>query len=158
VFVSQELLYKVAYDEAVRALSEQRVAIDNFRARAGLLFSAAVVTTSFLGSQVLRVDDRGVFTGLALLAFVAMASVSLAILWPRNWDVTANPRELIETFMEKADNAQVEELHRDLSLHMHNSYLENRQGVEQLALLFEAAAALVAGEVVLWIAAIASTM
>jgi len=104
--VRKDLLYKIAYDEAVRALSEQRV---------------------------------------------------LAILWPRNWDVTANPREVIETFIESAGTALVEQLHRDLSLHMHNSYLENRQGLEQLALLFEIAGALMAVEVVLWIAAIASS-
>jgi len=41
---------------------------------------------------------------------------------------------------------------------MHNSYLRNRLGLEQLALLFEAAAALVAGEIVLWITAIASSV
>lgn len=33
-------LYKVAYDEAVRALSEQLTLIDSFRSRAGLLLSA----------------------------------------------------------------------------------------------------------------------
>jgi hypothetical protein len=48
------LLYKVAYDEAVRALSEQRDAIDSFRTRAGLLLSAAAITTSFLGAQALE--------------------------------------------------------------------------------------------------------
>ena len=36
--VARDQLYEVAYDEAVRALSEQQAAIDNLRARAGVLF------------------------------------------------------------------------------------------------------------------------
>jgi hypothetical protein len=52
--VSQDLLYKVVYDEAVRALSEQQAAIESVRSRAGLLLSAAAVTTSFLGAQALQ--------------------------------------------------------------------------------------------------------
>jgi hypothetical protein len=43
--VSKDTLYKVAYDEAVRALSEQQGVIDSFRTRAGLLFSAAAITS-----------------------------------------------------------------------------------------------------------------
>lgn len=49
----KDSLYKVAYDEAVRALSEQQGAIESFRTRAGLLLSAAAITTSFLGAQAL---------------------------------------------------------------------------------------------------------
>lgn len=52
--MSQNLLYKVAYEEAVRALSEQQAVIDSFRNRAGMLFSAAAIATSFLGGQALH--------------------------------------------------------------------------------------------------------
>ena len=110
----KDILYKVAYDEAVRALAEQQGAIESFRTRAGLLLSAAAITTSFLGAQAL---DGG-----------------------------------------QADEpAPIEELHRDLSLHMHNSYLENREGLEQLSVFFQVASGLLTIEVVLWIWAIAST-
>jgi hypothetical protein len=155
--VSKDLLYKVAYDEAVRALSEQQAIVESFRARAGLLLSVAAITTSFLGAQAFRAAHRSAFAWLALLAFLAMAAISLAILWPRDWDVTANPRDVLEASIESEKPASIAELHRDLSLHMHASYLENRQGLEQLALLFELAGASVAVEVVLWIAAIASS-
>jgi hypothetical protein len=47
--MSKDLLYKVAYDEAVRALAKQQAVIDSFRNRAGLLFSAAAVTASLFG-------------------------------------------------------------------------------------------------------------
>jgi len=153
----KDILYRVAYDEAVRALSGQQGAIESFRTRAGLLLSAAAITTSFLGAQALNGGHSNVATWLALATFVAVAIVSLGILWPRRWEFTANPRDVIQTYIEADEPAPIEELHRDLSLHMHNSYLENREGLEQLSVSFQIASGLLTVEVVLWIIAIAST-
>lgn len=94
---------------------------------------------------------------LAMAAFVGVAAISLAILWPRQWEFTANPREVIQTYIEAEEPAPIDELHRDLSLHMHNSYVENRHGLEQLAVFFQIASGLLTVEVILWIIAIAST-
>lgn len=88
-------LYKVAYDEAARALSEQLTLIDSFRTRAGLLLSAAAITTSFLSARALAAGSLSFASGAALTSFVAVAVVSLAILWPRVWELSANPAELI---------------------------------------------------------------
>lgn len=153
----KDLLYKVAYGEAVRALSEQQGVIDSFRSRAGLLLSAAAITTSFLGAQALHGGDSNLVAWLAMIGFVGVAASSLAILWPRQWEFTANPRDVIQTYIEAAEPAPIEELHRDLSLHMHNSYIENREGLGQLALFFQIASGLLTVEVILWIIAIAST-
>lgn len=152
----KDRLYKVAYDEAVRALSEQQGVIDSFRTRAGLLLSAAAITTSFLGAQALDGGNSNIAAWLALIGFVGVAAISLAILWPR-LEFTANPRDLIQTYIEAEEPAPIEELHRDLSLHMHNSYVENREGLEQLAVFFQVASGLLTVEVILWIIAIAST-
>lgn len=154
--MAKETLYKVAYDEVVRALSEQRTAIDNFRARAGLLLSAAAITTSFLGAQALEGGKSNLASWLALLGFVAMAAASLAILWPRQWEFTINPHGVIETYIDSREPAPIEDLHRELSFHMHCSYLENRKGLKKLVVFFEIANVLLAVEVVLWIVAIAS--
>jgi hypothetical protein len=153
----KDLLYKVAYDEAVRALSEQQGVIDSFRTRAGLLLSAAAITTSFLGAQALNEGGSNFAAWLALIGFVGVAAISLAILWPRQWEFTANPRDVIQTYIEADEPAPIDELHRDLSLHMHNSYIENREGLEQLSVFFQIASSLLTVEVVLWIIAIAST-
>ena len=75
-------LYKVAYDQAVRALSEQQVEIDSFRARGGMLLSGAAVTTSFLGARALQGSGSSVLIWLALLAFGGVCALSLALLWP----------------------------------------------------------------------------
>lgn len=153
----KDLLYQVAYEEAVRALSEQQAVIDSFRTRAGLLLSAAAITTSFLGAQALNGGNSNIAAWLALFGFVGVAAISLAILWPRRWEFTANPRALIQTYIEAEEPSPIDELHRDLSLHMHNSYVENRHGLEQLAVFFQIASGLLTMEVILWIIAIAST-
>ena len=153
--MSKELLYEVAYDEAVRALSEQQAAIDSFRDRAGLLLSGGAVTTSFLGAQALGGGSSNPFPWLALISFVAVVATSLAILWPRNWDATVNPRDVIKGYIESAEPVSIEELHRELALHMRGSYLDNREGLRRLIVLFQVASVLLAVEVSLWIIAIA---
>lgn len=64
---------------------------------------------------------------------------------------------MIQTYIEIGEPAAIEEMHRDLSLHMHDSYNENREGLEQLFAIFQIASSLLTIEVILWIVAIAST-
>ncbi len=153
--MAEDALYKVAYDEAVRALSEQQAVVDSLRSRTGVLFSAAAVTTSFLGPQALYGGDGSLFSWLALAAFTGVATALLAILWPRRWEFTANPHRVIVACIESADSDSHEDLHRKLSLHMNSSYLENREAQERLFVFFQIANVLFAVELVLWIAAIA---
>lgn len=151
--MAKELLYKVAYDEAVRALSEQRAVIDSFRNRAGLLFSAAALTVSLLGPRALHGEGWDPAIWLAMFCFLGAAASSLGIFWPRGWETAVSPREVLETYIEAAEAAPVEELHRDLSIYMHNSYLENEEGLEQFALLLQIASGLLTLEVILWMIA-----
>ncbi|HEY5942420.1 MAG TPA: hypothetical protein VIT89_06115 [Solirubrobacterales bacterium] len=150
-----DALYKVAYDEAVRALSEQQAVVDGLRSRAGVLFSAAAVTTSFLGAQALSGGNGSLFSWLALTAFTGVATAFLAILWPRRWEFTANPHRVIEACIESANSDSLEDLHRELSFHMSSSYVENREAQERLFVFFQIANVLFAIELVLWIGAIA---
>jgi hypothetical protein len=137
-------------------LSEQQTVIDSFRTRAGLLLSASAITTSFLGAQALG-DGSSAFAWLAMIGFVGVAMASLAILWPRRWEFTADPQSIVRTYTESEEPAPIDELRRDLSLYMHNSFIENKEGLERLAILFQIASVLLTVEVILWIAAIAST-
>lgn len=154
--MSQDQLYKVAYDEAVRALSEQQSAIDNFRARAGLLFSVATIITSFFGSQVLRSAGLGPFSWLALASFGVLAAAFIGILSPRRWEVAVDPREVISAYLEPDETDAVEAVHRGLALAMNASYSVNRRGLEKLVVLFQAANVLLVFEVALWTIALAS--
>jgi hypothetical protein len=146
----KDAAYKVAYEEGIRALSQQENLIDSFRSRAGLLLSAAAITTSFLGAQALGDGGPDVATWLALVAFLGLSTVALAILWPHRWEFTTDPEDLIETYIESDNPAPTSEIHRDLSLHMHRSYVQNQVGREQLARQFRLATVLLVAEVILW--------
>jgi hypothetical protein len=154
--MSDDALYKVAYDEAVRTLPEQEAVIEGLRSRAGVLFSAAAITTSFLGARALHGGDWSTSSWLALVAFIGVATAFLAILWPRRWEVAANPHVVIRTYIESAEPVSIEDLHRELSFHIYGSYLVNRGGLARLVVYFQVANVLFAVELVLWIAAIAS--
>ncbi len=150
-----ETLYKLAYDEAVRSLLDQQTAIESVRSRAGLVFSAAAISTSFLGAQALRSGTTNFIPWLALVGFVGMAIALLAILWPRRWDLAIDPHEVIRAYVEAATPAPIEDLHRDLSFHMHRAYLENQAGLEKLFVFLQVANALFVVELVIWIVAVA---
>lgn len=145
--------YEIAYCESVRALSEQHRVIDSFRTRAGLLLSSAAVTTSFLAAQALHGGETSAIAWLALFAFASVATLSLAILWPRRWDFGARSGELIESNETRATPA---ELYRSLTAHLDRSHEENRDSLDHLALQFELASSLLAVEVILWIVALAT--
>lgn len=149
----KDILYRVAYEEAVRALAEQQA--DSFRSRAGLLLSSAAITTSFLGAHFFEGGNLSFPSWLALAAFVGTAALSVAILWPHPWQLTASSRDVVETYIEGDRSAPPGELHRDLSIHMHESYIENRASVEYLAALLQLAGGLLTLEVGLWIIAMA---
>jgi hypothetical protein len=151
--MKEDLLYKVAYDEAVRALSEQQAVIESFRNRAGLIFSAAAVTASLLGPRALHGEGWDAAIWLAMFCFLGVAAASLGIFWPRGWETAVSPREVIETYIEATEAAPVERLHRDLSIYMSRSYLENEEGLEQFALLLQIASGLLTLEVILWMIA-----
>ncbi|HEX6455054.1 MAG TPA: hypothetical protein VF009_00880 [Solirubrobacterales bacterium] len=151
--MSIDVLYKVVYDEGVRALSAQQAVIESFRTRAGLIFSAAAVTASLLGPRVTHSGSGNLIVWLAMLCFLGVAVSSLGIFWPRAWETAVNPREVMETYIEAGNAAPVEELHRDLSIYMHNSYLKNETDLEGFALLLQAASGLLTLEVVFWMIA-----
>jgi hypothetical protein len=156
VNADKDILYRVAYNEAVRALAEQQAEIDSFRSRAGLLLSSTAITTSFLGAHSFDGGGLTATSWLALIAFVGAATISLAVLWPHPWQLSAGSRAVVESYIEGEKPAMIDELHRDLSIHMHRSYAANRIGAQQLALLLQIASGLLTLEVVLWIISIAT--
>lgn len=146
----------LAYDEAGRALSEQQGIIESLRTRAGLLLSAAAITTSFLGAQALGAGSSA-FAWLAITGFVGVAVASLAILWPRRWELTADPRSVINAYIEADEAVSIEAVHRDLAVHRYISFIENEKVLEQLIVFFQVASVLLTVEVLWWIVAIAAT-
>ena len=74
--------YRLAYDEVVRALTLQAGALEALRTRAGLLLSAASITTSLFGGSAVRGKDLGLLAWVAVAGFVGLAASVLYVLWP----------------------------------------------------------------------------
>jgi hypothetical protein len=148
-------LYKVAYDEAVRALSDQRLEVDGVHSRAGLLLSVATVVSSFLGARTLESGSLGPISGLALASFIATALVSLATLRSFRGEFTADASNLIAIYTETPEQAGIEHLHRNLALHMHGSYTRNLERLDRLEMFFQVASGFLVAEVILWTISIA---
>lgn len=151
----RDALYKVAYDEAVRALSDQRLEVDGVHSRTGLLLSVATVVTSFLGARTLESGALSPISWLALASFIATALVSLATLRSFRGEFTADVSNLIAIYLEASEPASIESLHRDLALHMHDSYVKNLEGLDRLEMFFQTASGLLITEVALWAVSIA---
>ncbi len=150
----RDALYKVAYDEAVRALSDQRLEIDSVHSRTGLLLSVAAIATSFLGARALEGGSLSPMSWLALASFIVTALVSLAVLLPSREEFSADAREVIETYIEAPQPASIKGLHRDLALHMHASYARNLGALGRLATLFQMACGLLIVEMIFWVLSI----
>ena len=88
--------------------------------------------------------------------FVCLSITALTVLWPHRLEFTANPANVIESYIETEEPLSVAEIHRDLSLHMHGSYADNLAGQKQLASRFRLAGVLLTVEVILWIVDLAS--
>lgn len=156
--LGDDAAYEIAYDEAVRALSQQQSAVDNLRTRAGVLLSAAAIATSFLGGQAIRADPNlDLCSWVAIAAFVALGICALTILWPRDeWGFTAAPSILVRDYIEAKTPRAVAGIHRDLALYMEASYDENEDKRGTLILWFRVASSLLLLETVAWVADLAS--
>lgn len=144
--------YKLAYEEAVRALSEQQSALQGFRTNAGILLSAAAIATSFLGGAALADGRFSGWSWAAVLLFAGVAAVVFAILWPlRSWEFVASPHDLIATYVEAERPLPLARIHRDLALHMEQSHDANAWRLERIVWLSRAAIVLLAAETFSWI-------
>lgn len=134
-------LIELAYNEATRTLAEQLSSIESFRNRAGLLLSAAAITTSVLGARAFDQGSIGYAAWAALGTFCAVALLSMAILWPRPREFAADSAQIIENCIGSGESQSVTDLYYALTLQMQRSCSVNRRDLSQLATLFEMQAA-----------------
>ncbi len=73
--MSGSLLAELSYDAGVRALDLQERAVEQLRARTGILLAAASLTASFLGAQTIQHES-----GLSVLGGLALISLGVSVL------------------------------------------------------------------------------
>lgn len=81
-----DTIEELAYREAVRSISEQRSALDNLRARTGILLSASAIATSLLGGLATGSSSLSTSQRIAVALFAVSSLVALWVLSPaRGW-------------------------------------------------------------------------
>jgi hypothetical protein len=152
--------YELAYEEARRALDGQERALGAFRTRAGVVLSAAAIVTSFLGGEALSASGFDTLSWVAIGAFAVVGLATVCVLWPDdNWQFEAIPNQVIGTYIEREDGVEVPLLaiHRDLALHMENSYSSNdRRRLRPLRWAFRIAVIALVAEVAIWLIELAT--
>jgi hypothetical protein len=95
----------------------------------------------------------------AIAAFAVLGIATLCVLWPdEQWEFEIIPNRLLSTYIERDDGIDVPiaVIHRDLALHMENSYLANEtRRLRPLRWAFRIAVAALVIEVAIWLADLA---
>jgi hypothetical protein len=123
--------------ESLRALTQQQTVLDNLRARASLLLSAAALVTPFFGPQSLINRDGGV-RGSALVLIVALSVVTLMtglVIWPRwRWNFRTSARKLLDVYVDQ--DLSIDDMRRQLALTYEGYVDRNDHGLARLQWCF----------------------
>lgn len=149
---------EVVLAESLRALTQQQAVLDNVRARASVLLSAAALVTSFFGPQVLSHSGGRLRLG-AVVAIAALLLVTLmtgAVIWPRwTWRFRTSPAKVLAGYVD-ADRS-VDDLRRGLAL-TYESYVDhNDRSLAVLQWAFVVGMAALVVEVVAWLVELTGT-
>lgn len=117
-------IYRLAYETAVREHEQQQAVLDNLRARAGVIMSAATVALSFLAGQALTRRAPGVgLSGLVYASFAVYFVAALATAWvilPYGaWSVGRREKQGATTGSAMEFNLDIEKLLVDDSWQLH---------------------------------------
>jgi hypothetical protein len=141
----------LAYEESVRAVVQQQDVLNSLHTRAGLVLSAAAITSSLFAAQVLGDGSPTCLTWSALGAFAIVGCAALYVLWPRNgWRFSNSVPGLLSEWVDKS-NASINEMRRDVAEFNQGAYSDNQKMLGRLHIGFQIASAALGIEVVLWL-------
>lgn len=147
--------FRLAYDEAVRAVRAQADTLGGLRQRAGTVLATSVVVTAFFGGQSVARGAAPSSTGwLAVVAFAITGSLSVAVLFPADPAFTTDVEEVV-TLVERAPSER--EPLREVSLMLWGRYRANSGRLARLQWIFRAAAVGLLVEALFWIVFLAQT-
>lgn len=132
-------------------MTVQVSALDELRARTGVLLAAAAVSGSFLGSATANSGiSLGFVGGGAAVAFVFGVASCILVLWPPGddaWTFVNSPKQLINDWLKTEQKDQT--LHVFLAECLEGHYDKNEKRLLGLYRWFQAAAVSVGGSVIL---------
>ena len=140
------------FDESVRAVRQQQESLDRLHGRAGIVLSAAAITSSLFGAQVLQDGSLTCLSWAAIGAFVAAAAAALYVLWPRRdyWRFSNSPKTLLGVWVDDEDTS-IDTMRRDVAMFNQGACEHNREKLTHLFTGFQVASAALGLEVLLWL-------
>ena len=156
---------RLLYEESVRRISGQMNVLASLRARAGTLFSAAAVATSFLGGLASRATndgrttlDLGLAGYLALILFVVAVVLSAAMFVPYSRLRFSIPRlsgdgvEGTEELLGRRPppDATDADMHADVAIRLEALYAANSKTMSWLFRCMWALPLVVGAELIAW--------
>ena len=145
--------FRLAYEEAVRALRAQADEHGSLRTRAGTILATSLVVTSFFGGQAVARNVPASSLGwLAVVAFLLAGVFSLGVLFPTDLRFASDVGEVV-SLIENASPTR--DPYRELSLSLARRLDTNRGRLAAMRWTFRASAVAVLAETVFWIAYLA---
>jgi hypothetical protein len=143
---------ELVYNESVRALQVQSSSLDDLRSRTGILLAALALTASFLGARALDVSGFTTWSWIAVGCFGGSGICCLLILFPwGEWHFTHDANKVIQEFMEEEDEANLDEMHREIAETNQKNWTNNNSKLAPLFWLFRLAVLLLVLQVGFWL-------
>jgi len=151
-------LTELSYAAGVRALDVQERAVDQLRARTGILLAATSLTASFLGAQTVQhangLDTLGC---LALVSLVLSVGLCTYVLLPKEGFVfSLSAAGMYEKLFEFEDDE--DEIRRRLIYWLEEYWQGNQEKIDSLGSYFFAAAVTLLLQLIFWSWALAATI
>jgi hypothetical protein len=149
---------ELSFAAGVRALDLQERAVEQLRARTGILLAASSLTASFLGAQTIQ-HESGLtaLSGLALISLAASIGLCVYVLLPkRAFKFSLSGPQVYETLFELGDDD--EEIRRRLAYWLEEFWKRNQLRIDQLGRYFFGAAVALMLQLVFWTFALATNI
>jgi hypothetical protein len=144
--------YELAYQEALRAITQQQAVLESLRGRAGTLLAVASIVTSFLAAIVLADRDPSGLAWLAIALFLAVTGAVVFVLAPRDqWHFRTKPSVIIGSYVEDDPPARLWEIHKQLAEHLETDFDANEANMMPLFRALQFASLALAAEVTVWL-------
>jgi hypothetical protein len=143
--------------EALRGLTQQQVAVESLRARAGTLIFAASFASSLLGGRALA-DGIGTLDLVALVLLLGIGVACVILLWPYyDFRFRLDPGELLDRYVDGPAPTGPDDMRRDLALRIESDRRSNGPLVRRMREALQIGLVLLIAEILAWFGAIATS-
>ena len=154
--------YELAYEASIRAIEDQAAVVESLRSRAGTIFAATALVTSFFGGQAFARAGRSPvhlfsYTTGAIALFVAVSSLTLAMLLPFRLRFSLNASAILNFIDRGVEDELVTSADalREVALQYESMHRANTRQIRLLVACFRLVIVCLIGEVAFWLTVLA---